>query len=77
MRCIACRKTIPNEASKCTECGSFQNKYAYHLFNITGLIKPILEVAPIVGIAISLWTIAFPKPAEIYFAAECQEKKFI
>lgn len=75
MRCISCRKSIPNEASKCTECGSFQNKYIYYLFNITGLIKPILEVAPIVGIAVSLWVLAFPKSAEIELVAECQEKK--
>jgi hypothetical protein len=34
-----------------------------------------LELAPIVGIAISLWSIAFPGAAKINLTAECQEKK--
>lgn len=53
-QCIVCRKSIPPGALKCTECGSQQNKYAYYLENTANLLKPILELAPIVGIAVSL-----------------------
>lgn len=32
-------------------------------------------MAPIVGIAVSLWRIAFPAAADIDFVAECQQQK--
>src|SRR5262249_22288131 len=73
--CIVCRKTIPRGALKCTECDSYQNKYVYFTLSGANLLKPILELAPIVGIAFSLWRIAFRGTANIKRTAECQEKK--
>lgn len=73
--CIACRKPISPNATKCTECDSYQNKYVYYILYGGSLLKPILELAPIFGIAIALWHIAFPGAAEIKLTAECQEKK--
>lgn len=72
--CRACCKPIPARAITCTECGSYQNKYVYYILGAANLIKPILELAPIVAIAVSLWAIAFPGTAQIKLKAVCEEK---
>ena len=75
--CRECKNPLPAGARKCTKCSSFQDMRRI-VFVWSGLFTAILALVPLWSAAISLWTLAFPEPADVRLAvASCRPERLI
>lgn len=65
-KCVVCAEVIPEGASKCTKCGSYQN-WTRYILTVANVAAVIVAVAPLWAIAISLGRLALPDGADLSF----------
>ena len=76
-QCRVCRKSLPDNAKKCTECGEFQSQFRRFLLGID--LQSLVALVPIVTLAVVfLWERVQPPGADMRVKlAECRKDKVV